>query len=63
MTNKNSTGNGWADAAEYEQRIRACAELGQVVRVDKNRCLRHYEGLVAEALGDRTASSSIEFSA
>jgi hypothetical protein len=48
MTNKNSAGNGWTEAAEYEQRIRACADVGQVVRVEKDKCLRHYEGLLAE---------------
>lgn len=48
MINKNNAGNGWAEAAEYEQRIRACADLGQVVRVDKDRCLGLCDALFTE---------------
>lgn len=52
---------------EYMERLTLCAELGQIVPLDRARLRQHYEGLVAEAsadaLADRSATSPVEYRA
>jgi hypothetical protein len=32
----------------HEERIQRCAELGQIVPINKVKCRQHYEGIMAE---------------
>lgn len=43
------------DMAEqsHDDRIEICAQLGQIVPIDKKHCLAHYEGIVAELRADQ----------
>lgn len=66
MTEKKKNETTMSDR-EYMERLTLCAELGQIVPLDRARLRQHYEGLVAEAsadaLADRSATSPVEYRA
>lgn len=51
MTKKNDRPHDTIEQSQ-EDRIQRCAELGQIVPINKARSLRHYQGLNDEAMRD-----------
>lgn len=41
---------------EHEERLQRCAELGQIVPINKGKILRHYQGMVNEVRGEAAAN-------
>jgi ribosomal protein S26 len=52
---KMQTMNGRSIDQAHEERLRRCAELGQVVPIDKPRIRVHYEQMAAELLAEQAA--------